>query len=99
MTKAPSRIAAALLLVFLLLLGEPGTLLAQCAMCKTLLTNSPEGRAISGRFNVAILVMLVAPYVVGSFVLLALFREQIRERLGTAGLALRARFRHRESPV
>jgi hypothetical protein len=81
-----------------LLLWEPSVLLAQCAMCKTALTNSPEGRAISGRFNVAILVMLVAPYVIASGVLLAVFRERIRSRLATGGIALRARFWSAESP-
>jgi hypothetical protein len=37
---------------------------AQCAMCKTALTNSPEGRDIGEQFNKAILVMIGAPYLV-----------------------------------
>jgi hypothetical protein len=66
-------------LAFLLLAPPAG---AQCAMCKTALTNSPEGRALSGEFNKAILVMLFAPYLIfGSFTLVFL-RERIQARLG-----------------
>jgi hypothetical protein len=72
-----------------LLLSTSGMAWAQCAMCKTLLTNSPEGRAMSGRFNAAIVLMLVAPYVIASGVLLAVFRARLRGRLETAGTALR----------
>lgn len=37
---------------------------AQCAMCRTALTQSPEGRAMAESFNRAILLMLAAPYAV-----------------------------------
>ena len=82
--KRPRGVALVLLALVVLLL-DPSLLHAQCPLCKTLLTNSPEGRAISGRFNVAILVMLVAPYLIAGGVFLAVFRDRImlalRERL------------------
>jgi hypothetical protein len=82
------RLATASLALGLELLA--GSAFAQCAMCKTLLTNSPEGRAMSGRFNIAILVMLLAPYLVASGVLLAVFRDSLRARFQSL-LALRRR--------
>jgi hypothetical protein len=73
-------------------LSQTSLAFAQCAMCKTLLTNSPEGRALSGRFNIAILVMLVAPYLVTTGVLLALFRHRVRNGVEGAGLVVRQLF-------
>lgn len=71
-----------LLVVFVLvaagLLLEGGPLQAQCAMCRTALTQSAEGRAMSGSFNRAILLMLVAPYAVFAVVGATLFRDRIR---------------------
>ncbi len=61
---------------------------AQCAMCATALTGSEEGRAMSASFNRAILVMLVAPYmVVGAFAA-TFFRPQVRQMLKRARGAL-----------
>lgn len=51
---------------------------AQCAMCKTALTNSEEGRAMSVEFNHAILVMLAAPYILMGAAATYLFRNRIR---------------------
>ena len=50
---------------------------AQCAMCKTALTSSPEGQSLGAQFNRAILVMLFAPYLVAGTVFGVLFRRQI----------------------
>ena len=50
---------------------------AQCAMCKTALTSSPEGHALGAHFNRAILMMLFAPYLVAGTVFGVLFRRQI----------------------
>ena len=47
-------------------------------MCKTTLTNSPEGRDIGEQFNRAILLMIGAPYVVFGAVGAAIFRERLR---------------------
>lgn len=55
--------------------------LAQCAMCKTALTNSPEGRAIGADFNRAILVMIAAPYLVLSAIAVTFFRHRLRAAL------------------
>lgn len=51
---------------------------AQCAMCKTALTDSPEGRDIGEQFNRGILVMIGAPYLVFGVVGAALFREKLQ---------------------
>lgn len=70
-------VAAALALIFaggLLLAAEPA--LAQCAMCRTALTNSPEGRALAESFNHAILVMLFAPYAVFATGAVLFFRRR-----------------------
>ena len=56
----------------------PEAAAAQCAMCKTALTGSPEGRQMSEQFNRGILVMIGAPYVVFGAVGIALFHERLR---------------------
>ena len=62
---------------------------AQCAMCKTALTASPEGRHMAGQLNLAILMMVFSPYVIAATVAGVLFRRQIgawiRARLPFAG--------------
>jgi hypothetical protein len=50
---------------------------AQCVMCKTALTDSPEGRAISQTFNRAILLMLVAPYALVGTLMATVFRRPL----------------------
>jgi hypothetical protein len=59
-------------------LAAPPAASAQCAMCKTALTNSEEGRAMSVEFNHAILVMLAAPYILMGAAAAYLFRRRIR---------------------
>ena len=74
------RLAAAATVVALLAWGTAPAF-AQCAMCKTFLTSSPEGQRIAREFNLGILVMLFAPYVVfGSFAAFAL-RSRLRQGL------------------
>lgn len=58
------RVLVALGSLALALLLAPEAALAQCAMCKAAVTQSPEGREIAERLNTAILVMLFAPYLV-----------------------------------
>lgn len=84
-------LAAGGLLVVCALTAGPAW--AQCAMCKTALTGSPEGRAVAQELNRAILVMFVSPYLVSGSFLLALFRRQIAVRLATVVAALAARLR------
>lgn len=62
---------------------------AQCAMCKTVLTGSSEGQAVAGELNHAILVMLVAPYLVFGTLAAVLFRKRLGQQLSR----LRARAR------
>jgi len=50
---------------------------AQCVMCKTALTDSPEGRAINQTFNRAILLMLVAPYALVGTLMATVFRRPL----------------------
>jgi hypothetical protein len=54
-----------------------GPAFAQCAMCKTALTSSPEGRHMAGQLNLAILMMVFSPYVIAASVAGVLFRRQI----------------------
>jgi len=69
--------AAAGLAVLALLLAAAGPVAAQCAMCRSVLQQSPEGQRLSGQLNLAILVMFFAPYLVfGSFVIV-MFRGRI----------------------
>lgn len=49
-----------------------------CAMCRTALSQSPEGRAMAASFNHAILIMLAAPYLVFAVCLAYLFRHRLR---------------------
>ncbi len=55
----------------------PEPVLAQCAMCRATVTQSPEGRAMSEKLNTAILVMFFAPYLVFGTVATVLFRARI----------------------
>ena len=70
--------AAAVLLLLALPLLPAAPAAAQCAMCKTALTNSEEGRGISAQFNQAILVMLVAPYLLMGVAAAYLMRQHLR---------------------
>jgi hypothetical protein len=77
-------------LVLALSLAQPAPAAAQCAMCKTALTNSDEGRVMSRQFNEAILVMLVAPYVLMGVAASYLFRGRIRSLAARAAARVRA---------
>jgi hypothetical protein len=70
------RLIAILVAVLPLVLAA-SPVLAQCAMCQTALTNSPEGRGMGQEFNRAILVMFFAPYAVFSVVGTVLLRHRI----------------------
>lgn len=55
----------------------PEPVLAQCAMCKATVTQSPEGRALAEKLNLAILVMFFAPYLVLGTFAAVMFRARI----------------------
>jgi hypothetical protein len=72
------RKALALAVLAVLLAGALAPLAsAQCVMCKTALTDSPEGRAINQTFNRAILLMLVAPYALVGTLMATVFRRPL----------------------
>ena len=58
------RIIVILGLVAAIALIGVSPLAAQCAMCRTALTQSPEGQQLAAGFNSAILFLLGAPYLV-----------------------------------
>ena len=58
------RIIVTLGLVAAIALLGVSPLAAQCAMCRTALTESAEGRQLAAGFNSAILFLLGAPYLV-----------------------------------
>jgi len=64
---------------------------AQCVMCKTALSGSPEGRAMIAHFNHGILLMVFAPYLVMGAFVVAVFHERIVAHAARFGAALRAR--------
>jgi hypothetical protein len=76
-----ARAAAVLLAASVLVAAPAGRAAAQCAMCKTALTSSPEGRGLSEHLNHAILMMVFAPYLVAGTVAGVLFRRQIGVRV------------------
>jgi hypothetical protein len=89
MKKAGAALALAVAL--LALAASPAA--AQCAMCKTALAGSPEGRAIGAQFNQAILLMLAAPYLVMGGFVLAVRRGRLRGDARRLGARIRASLR------
>jgi hypothetical protein len=49
--------------------------LAQCAMCKEALANSPEAAASARQFNLAILVLLVPPVAMFAGIFVMIYRS------------------------
>jgi hypothetical protein len=90
-----SRSAVAVLLLAAVALAAAAPAAAQCAMCKTVLSGSPEGRAMAGGLNRAILLMIAAPYVVFSIVLAIIFRGHLRAWLAMVAPWLRTRLSRR----
>ena len=63
----------------LAVLGPPA--LAQCSMCRQVVSSSPEAQRMGAELNRAILLMFVAPYLVFTSFALVLFRAPIAQRL------------------
>jgi heme/copper-type cytochrome/quinol oxidase subunit 2 len=78
------RIAVLLLTVVVISVVVELPAQAQCAMCRTALENSPEGRTMAASFNRGILLLLAVPYAilgtVGVVVFRAYRRKQAAER-------------------
>jgi len=87
------RTLAALVLGAGLVAASAGPSAAQCVMCKTALTGSPEGRGISAEFNRAILLMVAAPYVVMGGFVLGVYRRRLAHDARRLGARLRGRLR------
>jgi hypothetical protein len=88
MNRRTLLIAAA---VLVLVAGAAGLADAQCAMCKTVLLGSPEGRHLSESLNRAILLMFFAPYtVIGTF-LAIYFRKSWPQAVARAARRLSGR--------
>ena len=58
------KLGVVLVLLVLVTAFGAATVSAQCAMCRTALTESPEGQQMAAGFNNAILFLLGAPYLV-----------------------------------
>lgn len=52
-------------------------LAAQCAMCRTALTNSVEGQRWAHGINAGILMLLLAPFLIAGGIAIGLFRHRI----------------------
>jgi hypothetical protein len=87
---------AALLVTMGLVLVVAGPAAAQCVMCKTALSGSPEGRGMGAQFNHAILLMVGAPYLVAGGFLLGVYRERIGHDVRRLAVRLGARLRARK---
>ena len=64
---------------YLAVLGPPA--LAQCSMCRQVVSSSPEALRVGAELNRAILLLFVAPYLVFTSFALVLFRAPIGQRL------------------
>jgi hypothetical protein len=84
---------AAIALLAGLLAMAAGPAVAQCVMCKTALTGSPEGRGIGAQFNQAILLMVAAPYLVMGAFLLGVYRGRLRDDFRRLATRLGGRLR------
>jgi hypothetical protein len=73
----------AVLFLLALLHVAPAPSFAQCALCRQALESSEEGRAMAGKLNRAILLLLGAPLGVAATVATAVIRS--RRRLGVRG--------------
>jgi hypothetical protein len=75
------RLAVFLAVGLLAVAGLGDTAWAQCAMCKTVLQGSQEGRSLQSELNRAILLMIAAPYVIFGGFVAVIFRRPLGERL------------------
>jgi hypothetical protein len=67
-------------LVFVLALSGAAPAFSQCALCRSAVESSEEGRAMAAKLNRAILLLLGAPLGVAASVAAAMLRS--RKRLG-----------------
>jgi len=53
---------------------------AQCAMCRTALENSPEGKGMAAAFNNGIVFLLVIPYALFSTIGVVIYRAHRKKK-------------------
>lgn len=66
------QVATIAIVLFLIFCAFPS--LAQCPLCKNTLTNSEEGRSMAENINMAVLVLLPAPFVIFGLIAYAIRR-------------------------
>ena len=71
------RAAAAAALALALLVAAATPLSAQCAMCQSVVAQSPEAQSAAEQLNLAILVLFFAPYLVVAGFAALIFREPL----------------------
>jgi len=74
------RLAILLLAVLVITVVVELPAQAQCAMCRTALENSPEGRTMAASFNRGILLLLAMPYAILGTVGVVVFRAHRRKQ-------------------
>ncbi|MBI3939765.1 MAG: hypothetical protein HY315_02920 [Acidobacteria bacterium] len=82
-SKTLRKMAGLALVAGAIALGSPRAAVGQCAMCRTALLNSPEGRALSGAFNRAILVLFGAPFLAAGGVAFLVYRARQGSNFGS----------------
>jgi hypothetical protein len=76
-TNSAVRWALTLGLCLALLLVLSVDLSAQCAMCRTALTQSAEGQRWSRGINAGIMLLLAAPFLIAGVILAVIFQTQL----------------------
>ena len=74
MTGKTTGALAAVAAVLVVILAMEGTGWSQCAMCRTALENSAEGRAMAEGFRHGIVLLLAVPYAIAGSVGFGLFK-------------------------
>ncbi len=60
------------------MLASPAGSWAQCALCRTALTQSPEGQRMAAGFNAGIIFLFAAPFVIGGGIAFYIFQAPLR---------------------
>jgi hypothetical protein len=77
----PRVLPLAAIVFGLVLLFDPSPALAQCSMCRAVITQSAEGQRMAGELNRAILLMVAAPYLIFGSCAAVLFRSRLAATL------------------
>lgn len=72
---------------------------AQCQMCRTALTQSPEGQRWSHGINAGIMLLLAAPFLIAGSGLLVIYHTELLNRLRQVRARMVLRAVHRKGPA